>query len=104
MEPICPQGRAACCLGGLCSTSDACQPEPEDSGVTQPINDASFMPNYTVLCVEDAGAMDSGVAVPGVSRRCNGPEQCLQFNGGWQCCVTNFGPVEMCIEIGRAHV
>jgi hypothetical protein len=95
MEPLCPQTPIACCRGGLCAGTFECV--SGDAGTTQPISDASFMPNYTVLCVEDAGAMDSGSAVPGESRWCNGPEQCLQFNGGWQCCVTNFGPVAMCV-------
>jgi hypothetical protein len=85
-----------CCHQGLCTISFADCPMVE-AGPPQNANDASYNPDYTVLCVEDAGAIDSGVAVPGVSRRCNGPEQCLQFNGDWQCCVTNLGPIEMCI-------
>jgi hypothetical protein len=96
MYPICPGNDTTCCRSGRCAIGASVCGVP-DAGTTQPISDASFMPNYTVLCVEDAGAMDSGSAVPGESRWCNGPEQCLQFNGGWQCCVTNFGPVAMCV-------
>ena len=61
-------------------------------------NDASgYTPNYTVLCAADAGPQDSGSAIPGVSRWCNGPEVCIPFNGGWECCVLMHG-ISFCVN------
>jgi hypothetical protein len=97
MIPPCGTSNA-CCQAGRCVAR--CAP-PADAGVGLPIGDASDGPNYTVLCVGDAGPSDAAYdadipAVPGVSRWCNGPEMCTAFNGGWQCCVS-IGPTETCI-------
>ena len=86
-------GESACCQDGQCKLGSDCA-MPEDAGA-QSNDDASYL-DYTVLCVEDAGIMDSGSAISGASRWCNGPERCMPFNGGWECCATT-GPVVTCV-------
>ncbi len=82
----------AYCDAGLCAMSSQ-----EVASIPPPVLDASPGDlHVTVLCVEDAGVMDAGAAIPGASRWCNGPESCLPFNGGWQCC-SNVGAIEMCV-------
>ena len=95
----CPVEFPPCCQAGQCVSGNACATDVVDAAP----NDASgYTPDYTVLCVGDAGPADGGpsnaAAVPGVSRWCNGPEQCLSFNGGWACCVTMSPGVSFCVS------
>jgi hypothetical protein len=94
----CPFEGPPCCAGGKCQTGGACT---SVMGADAAANDASgYTPDYTVLCVEDAGPADGGPAdapaIPGVSRWCNGAEQCVPFNGGWDCCVLMNG-ISFCV-------
>lgn len=88
-----------CCVAGTCHVAEACLAAEEADAAP---NDASgYTPDYTVLCVGDAGPQDGGpadaAAVPGVSRWCNGAEECLPFNGGWACCVLMGAPFATCV-------
>jgi hypothetical protein len=86
-----------CCQSGQCVVANGCQ-ATADAGLA--MVDASVYtptPDYTVLCVGDAGPTDSGAAVPGLSRWCDGPEVCAPFNGGWECCGPTMGTFTPCI-------
>lgn len=100
LECGCAVSLGLCCSAGKCTTGPACASpvEATDAGV---VDASSYTPNYTVLCVADAGPSDASSpaqapAVPGASRWCNGPEMCTPFNGGWECCVAR-GPLAMCV-------
>jgi hypothetical protein len=90
----CPGEFAPCCRQGRCVAGSDCLAAP-DAAQTM----VSGPPDFTVLCIADAGFLDSGstdaAAVPGYSRWCNGPEVCQPINGAWECCVTN-GVFSMC--------
>jgi hypothetical protein len=92
----------ACCRAGRCFADPECAPDDAAPADGAAIGDASYDPHYTVLCIADAGPSDAAydaniLAVPGVSRWCNGPETCTAFNGGWQCCAS-IGPTETCVQ------
>lgn len=84
----------ACCRAGLCAATTAC--EPVDAAETAVEASPPGDLHLTILCVADAGAMDSGTEIPGLSRWCNGPEVCTAFNGGWECCTPAQGAFQMC--------
>jgi hypothetical protein len=83
----CPGEFAPCCRQGQCVAGSDCLAAPDASQTM-----VSGPPDFTVLCIADAGFLDSGAtdaaAVPGHSRWCEGPEVCEPINGTWECCVT----------------
>jgi hypothetical protein len=94
----CPAEFAPCCRQGQCVAGSACLAAP-DAAPDAPQTMVSGPPDFTVLCIADAGFLDSGstdaAAVPGYSRWCNGPEVCEPLNGVWECCIAN-GVSSMC--------
>jgi hypothetical protein len=87
-----------CCQAGRCVTGCTTDgaPPPYAGGI--PL-DASYEIDPTGLCSADAGLLDAGDEIPGVTRWCRTPEVCTQTDGGWQCCAS-VGPtrsIQVCL-------
>jgi hypothetical protein len=79
--PGCVPGRA-CCVAGRCAE---CMDDAGPGSLSSP--------NFTELCIADAGPRDAGMAVSGASRWCAGMQACTPVNGEWECCQ-NITPTE----------
>jgi hypothetical protein len=99
----CPAEFAPCCRQGQCVAGSDCLPGSDatpDAGPDAAQTSVSGPNDFTVLCIADAGPLDSGstdaAAIAGHSLWCNGPEVCEPIGGVWECCVTN-GAFSMCV-------
>jgi hypothetical protein len=89
----------ACCSAGHCVT-DQCSTGLLDAGSLRGVSDAA-PPEGSVLC-GPTGPLDAGLLDSGSARWCDPPEQCVQFNGMWACCVLPAVPgqgVAFCVGI-----
>lgn len=99
----CNCGAAAnpCCVAGHCSltcpgTYNGGGPSSDAEAAGGP--DSTTLPPGSVLCASRVGPVDAAIVDGGMLYQCVPPQSCMQFNGGWSCCM-NINPGEViCME------
>jgi hypothetical protein len=86
---------SVCCVQGQCSTSCPLPPLSPPAGADAS-SDAPIIPPGSVLCSSELGPVDAAVADAGSVSRCNPPQSCMQYNGGWTCCMNAGGGIAIC--------
>lgn len=84
----CPQVGSPCCASGRCATY--C-PSPLPAGVQDAEPAQEVMPPGGIMCSLDIGPFDAGTDASGPWNWCPPPARCVQFNGGWACCMLSPG-------------